>query len=418
VLRRIFFHHQRGYRSLAFLLVGLLAMAAYTTAVHVPDGSIPGWVLAARRNAVQTAIRGREVLAAARQAEGLPVNSGDTFQTGLIGVAESPITTDLGTLPSARTSTDPVFAAAVVQMLFDAGVHPGDVVAVGMTGSYPAFNMDALIGIEAVGARPVAIGSVGSTEYGANEPTFTWLDMEQALFDAGIIHERSIAVTGGGTLAGTGAARRLQIANRSGLPTLPVLPLGHDIRYRLDLYQQAAAEVGGHIAAFVNIGGASANVGSSSAESIITPGFSQPQWSQYQAAHLGIVGRMALERVPIIAMINMKVLSKTFGIPYDPALRPTDKDLAAPPAARWALAAALVFVIVLVVGFHRLGLFRVPDWELPVALRRYTRRAATPNTEGRDDVAQHATNGHQRREIAAAGSPMSNHPITENGEPR
>src|SRR5262245_50652342 len=269
MLRRLFFHHQRGYRSLAFVLVGLISIAAYGFAVHIPDGSIPGWVLNARRSAVQEAINGQRVLAAARQARSLPVNTGDRFGTGLIGVASSPITTDLGTLPSARTSTDPVFAAAVVQMLYDAGVRPGDAVAVGMTGSYPAFNLDVLVGIEAIGAHPIAISSVGSTEFGANEPTFTWLDMESALFDAGVIHTHSLAVTGGGTLSGTGAARRMQLAARSGLPTLPVQPLSHDIKYRLDLYAKAAADIGAPITAFVDIGGASANIGSSSAESII-----------------------------------------------------------------------------------------------------------------------------------------------------
>ena len=46
--RRIFFHHQRGYRSLAFVLAGLISIATYAFAVHIPDGSIPGWVLDAR----------------------------------------------------------------------------------------------------------------------------------------------------------------------------------------------------------------------------------------------------------------------------------------------------------------------------------------------------------------------------------
>src|SRR5262245_26622978 len=174
MLRRLFFHHQRGYRSLAFVLAGLISIASYAVVVHIPDGSIPGWVLTARRNAVKTAIDGQHALAAARQARGLPVNAGDSFGTGLIGVASSPITTDLGTLASARTSSDPVFAAAVVQMLFEAGVRPGDDVAVGMTGSFPGFDLSVYAGIEAIGAKPLVISSIGSTEYGANEQTFTW----------------------------------------------------------------------------------------------------------------------------------------------------------------------------------------------------------------------------------------------------
>ena len=372
MLRRLFFHHQRGYRSLAFVLVGLISIATYAVAVHIPDGSIPGWVLAARRNAVETAIRGQQVLAGARQAQGLPVNPGDTFGTGLIGVASSPITTDLGTLPSARTSTNPVFAASVVQMLYEAGVRPGDDVAVGMTGSFPGFDLSVFAGVEAIGAKPIVISSVGSTEYGANERTFTWPDMEKALFDAGVIHTRSVEIAPGGTLAGAGAAIRSQIAEASGIPVLPVLPVPQDIKFRERVYQQAATDDGRQIAAFIDVGGAAANVGSTSNESIITPGFSQPQWSQYEAAHLGVVGWMALHGVPIVAMIGVQQLAKSFGIPYDPVLRPTARDLAAPPADPLALVGALAFILALVLGCHRVGLFRVPDWELPIALRSFT----------------------------------------------
>ena len=58
IFRRLFFHHQRGYRSLAFLLVGALSLGAYAVVTRIPDGSIPGWVLDARRHAVQTAEAG------------------------------------------------------------------------------------------------------------------------------------------------------------------------------------------------------------------------------------------------------------------------------------------------------------------------------------------------------------------------
>jgi poly-gamma-glutamate system protein len=410
--RRIFFHHQRGYRSLAFVLVGLISIAAYAVAVHVPDGSIPGWVLNARQTAVQTDIQGQRALAAARQARGLSINAGDQFGTGLIGVDSSPITTDLGTLASARTSTDPAFGAAVVQMLFEAGVGPGDVVAVGMTGSFPGFDLAVFAGIEAVGAKPLVISSVGSTQYGANEPRFTWPVMEKALFDAGVIHSRSIAIAPGGTLAGTGAAIRARIALSSGIPILPVLPLTQDIKYREKLYQRLANEAGHPISAFIDVGGAAANVGSTSAESVITPGFSQPQWSQYQAAHLGVVGWMALQRVPIIAVIGVQQLAKNFGIPYDPTLRPTARDLAAPPADPVALITALAFILALVLCCHRAGLFRVPDWELPIALRRLTLRPSEPTGQ-----LEAGSNGHGSPAQALAAV-RSGDPLTPPTDPR
>jgi poly-gamma-glutamate system protein len=377
--RALFFHHQRGYRSLAFVLVGAISLGTYAFVARIPDGSIPGWVLQARRAAVQTAERGQEVLAQARAARGLSFNPGDQFQSGIIGTSASPVTTDLGSLPSHRTATNPVFAAAVVQMLYRAGVRRGDLVAVGETGSYPGFNLDVDAGIEAVGAVPVVISSVGASQYGANEPSFTWQDMESVLYGAGVIHHRSIAVAAGGSLAGTSAQVRLQLAEATGLPVLPVLPLSQEIKFREHLYVSSANQAGLPIAAFVNVGGSAANVGTNSGEAIIAPGFSRPRWSQFQASRLGVVGWMALRSVPIIAMIDVARLAHQFAIPFDPRLPPSAQDIPAPPANPVGLAVALVGLIGLVVAAHRLGFFRVPDWELPLALRQ---AALTPTPGG------------------------------------
>jgi len=83
---------------------------------------------------------------------------------------------------------------------------------------------------------------------------------------------------------------------------------------------------------------------------------------------------MDVQRTPIIAMIDVQSLAKKFGIPYDPVLRPTAQDLAPPPANPIGLAAALAALIGLVVAVHRVGWFRVPDWELPPSLRAAIRR--------------------------------------------
>jgi poly-gamma-glutamate system protein len=383
--RRLFFHNQRGYRSVAFALVGTISIGAYAFVVRIPDGSVPGWVLAARLTAVDTAIQGQQVIARTRTARGLPSNPGDTFHTGLIGIASSPITTDLGSLPSHRTTTDPVFAAAVVQMLYRAGVRPGNLVAVGMTASYPSFDLDVYAGIEAIGATPVVISSLGSSQYGANEASFTWLDMEGVLYDAGVIHHRSLIVGPGGSLAGADAATREQLAERSGLPVMPVLPLPQDINFRENQYVKVERTTGKSIAAFVDVGGAAANIGSASNEAIISPGLSRPRWSQFQASRLGVMGWMALQRVPIVAMISVRSLANRFGIPFDPHLRPTARDIAPPPANPIGLAIALIGLVALVVAVHRRGLFRVPDWELPPRLREATRqpgkRARDPHDE-------------------------------------
>ena len=359
---------------MAFVLAGLVALGVYSIVDHIPDHSVPGWVLSARKRAVQTAIRGGATIARVRTARGLAFNPGDRFHTGLIGVSSSPVTTDLGSLPSHRTSVNPVFAAAVVQQLWRAGVRPGDLVAVGMTGSYPGFDLDVFAGTEAIGARPIVISSVGASQYGANEPGFTWPDMESVLYEQRVIRHRSVAVAAGGSLAGTSAGVREQLAQRSGLPVVPILPLSQDIAYREHLYTVQARAAGRPITAFVDVGGAAANIGSSSSEAIIPPGLSRPRWTRYEAARLGVLGWMDQRGVPIIAMIDVGRLARRFHVPWDPHLRPTAKDIPLPPPNPIGVVLALLLLVAGVVTVHRAGWFRVPNWELPAGLRLGLRR--------------------------------------------
>ncbi|HPI70975.1 MAG TPA: poly-gamma-glutamate system protein, partial [Tenuifilaceae bacterium] len=72
----------------------------------------------------------------------------DPNQTALIGQEYSLITTDRGYIDAKLTSLNPNFAAVIVQYLMDAGVKSGDVVAVAVTGSFPALNISVLAAIE------------------------------------------------------------------------------------------------------------------------------------------------------------------------------------------------------------------------------------------------------------------------------
>jgi poly-gamma-glutamate system protein len=134
---------------------------------------------------------------------GIPVDRHlDTTDSGLIGVEYTDITTTLGSLSAKRTSTNPAFAAVVVDMLDQAGVRPGDRVAVSFSGSFPALNIAVLSAARVMDLHPVIISSVGSSMYGANQPEMTWLDMERILADKGLFPYRSNAASLGG-IAGT-----------------------------------------------------------------------------------------------------------------------------------------------------------------------------------------------------------------------
>ena len=100
---------------------------------------------------------------------------------------------------------------------------------------------------------------------------------------------------------------------------------------------------------------------------------------------------MATLHLPIVAMFQTSRLAKQFQVPWDPRLAPTARDIPRPPANPVGLALALVGLMAVVVAIHRLGLFRVPNWELPPALRRGLRRSGRDRASaaGPDEGAGH-----------------------------
>jgi len=117
----------------------------------------------------------------------------DPNETGLVGTQFSLITTDEGDLDAKLTTLDPNFSAAMVELLTKAGLIRGDTIAVMLTGSMPGANMAMLIACDVLDIYPIVISSIGASQWGANDPDMTWIDMEKLLFDKDFIATRSIA---------------------------------------------------------------------------------------------------------------------------------------------------------------------------------------------------------------------------------
>ena len=123
-----------------------------------------------------------EAIRAERVKLGPPIDKvNDPADTGIIGLAMSPVTSVLGHLSAKQTSTNPNFAAVLVEMLKEAGVEQGDVVAVGVSGSFPALNICTYAALESLGAKPLVISSASASQWGANVPQLMWPDMELSL---------------------------------------------------------------------------------------------------------------------------------------------------------------------------------------------------------------------------------------------
>lgn len=249
----------------------------------------------------------------------------DPNLTGLIGLEYTDITTDRGLLRAKLTTTNPNFAAAVVDMLKEAGLKKGDLVAVGLTGSMPAANIAVLAAIESLDIKPIMIASVGASTWGATHPEFTWLDMESYLFERRIFHYRSIAASiGGGRDSGRGLSsfgRRLieQSIQRSEILSIKENSLEESINRRVALYDEFARSR--PVKAYINVGGGLASLGAAINGRLIPPGLSK-NLALKNFPVKGVIVRMAERGIPIIHLLNVERIARAYGLPIAPQTMP------------------------------------------------------------------------------------------------
>ena len=183
----------------------------------------------------------------------------DPLQTGLIGLPLSKVTSKPADLMAKQLSTNPNFAAVIVDLLSQAGVKKGDTIAIGWSGSFPALNISLAAAADAMELKPIVVASALSSQYGANMEDYAWLDMEKTLVDAEILRVRSQAVSIGG--AGDRAMEMddetkscvATIAERVGVPMLDTPRRTIAVDRRMKLYQELAGD--NKIKAYVNVGG-------------------------------------------------------------------------------------------------------------------------------------------------------------------
>ena len=248
----------------------------------------------------------------------------DPGRTGLIGPQFTLITTDRGAQSAKALAAHPNFAAAVTQMILQAGVRDGDLVAIGMTGSLPGLNLAVLSACKVVGCEPIIITSVGASMFGATDPDFTWLDMESCLKQRGILPFRSLAASlGGGGDVGRGlspAGRDLLVGaiarNRVHLIDAPTVLEG--VRRRVALYDSVAAARGKPIKLYINVGGGVASLGGAQNARLIPSGLTR-KLAARNYPNRGVINILAERRMPVIHLLQVEKLAGRLGILDDRA---------------------------------------------------------------------------------------------------
>lgn len=267
--------------------------------------------------------RWQDVIRRAKAEAGVPVG-GDAGvdPSGLLGEEVTPLVTTLGSLEAKRLSTNPAWARALTVRLAGEGIGRGDLVLASFSGSFPSLNLSLVAACDARGARLVAISSVTASTWGANQPGFTWPEIEARLVSRGAIGRVTVALAAGGEAyvasdldadGRSAADRALRSAARTlGVPILRPRDFEDAVASRLRVYDEAAA--GAPAALYVNAGGAHASMGRSAAILKLKSGF-VPGRPFDRSADRGVTARLADRRVKILMLLNVRELALKWGVP-------------------------------------------------------------------------------------------------------
>jgi poly-gamma-glutamate system protein len=182
-------------------------------------------------------------------------------------------------------------------------------------------NLAALVATTALGAKLVAISSVGASTWGATDPMMTWLDMEMVVVNKGSFPSRSVAASLGGSkdrgesFFFDGRELALEAIQRNELPLIFENSLIHSVKKRLELYRSKAGEQ--EIKVFINIGGAEANVGNCTHSWQIPQGLVRrlPMCSHQNK---GVVFWLAEKGAAVINLLDIRNIAASYGLPIDP----------------------------------------------------------------------------------------------------
>jgi len=300
------------------IALALLSLVVFFLAEHTAENiQQPRYRL--KMKAAQSVVRAQDVIKEELNRRGLKLDKrNDPWHSGLIGEERTVVTSDRGVSTAKILATNPNFAAAFVDLLYRSGVRKGDTVAVGLTGSIPGWNVAFYAACQAMGVTPIVITSVAASDWGANRPDLSWLDMESLLQQHGVFDIKSVAASiGGGADIGRGISpegRDLlrSSISRNGVPLIEGETLESIIDARMKRYDSLISS--GKYAAYVNIGGGLASLGGAMNAKLIPAGFSR-HLREINYPVRAVINRMGERDVPIVNLSDVVKVAERFDLP-------------------------------------------------------------------------------------------------------
>lgn len=247
----------------------------------------------------------------AKVSKGISLND----QSGMIGSEYTGITTTLGSHEAKMTTVNPNFSSVIYTYVKALQLKVGDQVAVNLSSSFPSLNIQTIIVLENMGLEPVIISSIGASTYGATDPEFTYLDMENMLFDRGVIHHKSVMVTPGGDSDLGGNMDRVLLEN--------IFNRLRSVGYRIYIEKAYEANLETRLAMYknckvlINVGGnymsfTGNDIGYERQYGIIKASTS------YNYDDRGLIGSFLSRGQDVIHLLNIKGIAVDNNLPIDP----------------------------------------------------------------------------------------------------
>lgn len=325
-MKKLYWQPSKVSRT-GLLLVALVAVVSVAAVENLPRVERQphySQKVAAARLAEQCQAAIREE----KQRRGIPIDTeSDPNGSGMIGSSVTKITSNTGHLPAKRLSTNPNFAAVIVDLLKRAGVAEGSTVGVGLSGSFPGMNIAVFSALQVLQTKNLVIASAAASQWGATDVEYTWLDMEQTLFSRGLVGFKSFAASRGGVddrgfgIAKEGRVLLDEAIERVGVEKILPKSLNEAIDTRMTLYYERALDQ--RIAAYVNIGGGSASVGTAVGKKLFRPGINTVA---PKGATDSVLRRFVEDGVPVIHISGIRHLARRFDLPLDMSAPPRVGD--------------------------------------------------------------------------------------------
>jgi len=250
-----------------------------------------------------------------REQLNIPVDHGiDPNNSGFIGIEFSPITSTLGDIQAKQISINPDFAALLVYWLLQLKLGSGQKAIIQASGSFPALGIAAIIACETIDIEPIICSSAGASSFGANIPQLTYWDMENDLWQKGIIKHRTQYATPGGnhdngsSLWEGGMQIVQESAMRNDYNLIISSSLEDAIEQKWSFFQKFKPA-----GVFINVGGNQTALGNNNCSLNIPVGIiSSPL--PCTNSNAGLIQLFSQRHIPVIHLLNVRYIATRNGL--------------------------------------------------------------------------------------------------------